>query len=157
MDYLEGEWTHKKILMLVCTVLGALLMLKVIMHLLPLAILLFLLLAPPIYVLADGQERKVRRPILWAVFTLFTSIFGLLVYLLARPEAKSRIECPHCHGEVDPAFKNCPWCGNAVAKTLKCAGCATELRPGWKFCPNCRVAVASPASETVSGNGAATA
>jgi len=151
MEYLEGPWTLKKVLMGICTLLGALLMLKLIMHLLPVAIILFLLLAPPIYVLADAQERKVQRPILWAVFTLFTSIFGLLVYLLARPEIKTRLECLHCRGDVDPAFKNCPWCGNPVVNTIVCVGCGGELKPGWKFCPACRAAVGRPASEPASG------
>lgn len=145
MEFFNGDVTPKKVLLSICVVLGALMVVKIILSLLPLAVILFVLLGPPIYVLADAQERKAPRPVLWAIFTMFTSIFGLMVYLLARPDSKTKLFCSQCGGEVDQAFKNCPWCGNAVQGIGKCHQCEIEVKPGWKFCPNCRSALGTPA------------
>ena len=150
MDFLKQseEITLKRALLYIFIAMVGLLAIKVLLKLLPLGILLFLFLAPPAFVLADAQERRVQRPILWAVFTLFTSVFGLLVYLLARPEVARRHGCPSCGGEVDPAFPNCPWCGRAIPKTGDCHSCGFALQPGWKFCPKCQVAVGGVAPAT---------
>lgn len=143
--FFKGDITLKKVLLFICMGLVGLLVLNIIMKLLPLAILGFIFLAPAIFVMADAQERKIERPILWALFTLFTWVFGLLVYLLSRPEHKGKSFCAHCGGEVDASFHNCPWCGKSVQVQANCKNCSTELKPGWKFCPSCRVAVETPA------------
>ncbi|MBF0501870.1 MAG: zinc ribbon domain-containing protein [Candidatus Riflebacteria bacterium] len=145
MDYFKGDLTPKRTLLFIFMFFVGIIVLKIIIGLLPLGIFLFIILAPPIYVLADAQERKNPRPVLWAVFTLFTSIFGLLVYLLARPEMKGKSYCQHCGREVDEAFHNCPWCGKSLQASLKCANCSGELKPAWRFCPSCRTAVGTPA------------
>jgi hypothetical protein len=145
-EFFKGEFSLKKMFQFLCTCLVALLVLKVVLHLLPKVIFLFILLGPAIFVLADAQERKVARPILWGVFTLFTWMFGLIVYLLARPEAAGKSFCPHCGGEIDRSFHHCPWCSRSIQTASTCGNCAAELKPGWKFCPNCRSAVNAPAA-----------
>ena len=138
MDFPKVDLTPKKALLYIFMFFVGLVILHIIIKLLPLGVFLFIILAPPIYVLADAQERKIARPILWAVFTLFTSIFGLLVYLLARPEMKGINFSQHCAGEVDETFHNCPWCGKSLQIAVKCRSCSADLKPGWKFCPTCR-------------------
>lgn len=159
MDFLKDEITLKRALLYIFIGMVGLLAIKVLLGLLPLGILLFLFLAPPAFVLADAQERRVQRPVLWAVFTLFTSVFGLLVYLLARPEVVRRNCCSGCGGEIDPAFPNCPWCGRGVPQAGNCHSCGFALKPGWKFCPKCQVPVGVPPVPStppapVAGNGA---
>lgn len=147
MDFSLKDLTTKQVLLYICTLLVAMLLLKILMQLLPIALIFFALIAPAIYVLADAQERKIKRPILWAVFTMCTWVFGLLVYLLARPEGAGKKFCRHCGGEVDPSFHNCPWCNKSLQVTKTCRNCSFEIKTGWKFCPQCQVEVTpTPAS-----------
>ena len=153
MDFRTEDLTLKKILVYAFVALVGLLILKIFMlHLLPLGILLFLFLSPAVFVLADAQERGVHRPMAWAVFTLFTWVFGLMIYLLARPDqARGKAFCPHCGGETDPRFHNCPWCGKSMVQTAgKCPSCQTDLKPGWKYCPSCNAPVV-PATGPAAG------
>jgi hypothetical protein len=155
MKLFDEELTLKRALLYALLVLVVLMILNIFMKLLPVAVILFILLAPPIFVLADAQERGIKRPLLWSLFTLFTSVFGLLVYLLARPDGKPRHFCAQCGGETDPSFHNCPWCGGSlVLRNRPCPGCGSDLRPEWKFCPACRRSVANeavPAATPASG------
>lgn len=149
----KKDLTPKTILFYVCVVLLGLLALQIILRLLPPAIFLFLMLAPPIFVLSDAQERRLSRPVLWATFTLFTNVFGLLVYLLVRPEAPTVNTCKSCGGTLEEKFSNCPWCGEKVERPLsKCPGCNDEVKPGWKFCPNCNYTLNPDSSSSVSGD-----
>jgi hypothetical protein len=134
----KKDLTIKSVLFYICVLLLGLLALRVVMTLLPPAIFLFLMLAPPIFVLADAQERKISRPVLWATFTLFTNVFGLVVYLLIRPEPQLIQTCANCGGKVEEKFSNCPWCGAKIEKPVnKCPGCEIDVKKEWKFCPNC--------------------
>ena len=140
----KKDLTAKNILFYICVVLLGLLALHIVMNLLRPAIFLFLILAPPIFVLSDAQERRVSRPILWATFTLFTNVFGLVVYLLIRPEQPLVATCRNCGGHVEETFSNCPWCGDKIEKPLnKCPGCQEDIKKGWKFCPNCNYNLAA--------------
>lgn len=141
----KKDLTAKNILFYVCVVLLGLLALRIVMKLLPPAIFLFLILAPPIFVLADSQERKLSRPVLWATFTLFTNVFGLVVYLLIRPDQPTVATCRNCGGHVEEKFSNCPWCGEKIDKPLnQCPGCNEEIKKGWKYCPNCNYSLSAP-------------
>ncbi len=134
----KKDMTAKDILFYVCVILLGLLALNIVLRLLPPAIFLFVILAPPIFVLADAQERRVNRPVLWATFALFTNVFGLVVYLLVRPDQPSVQTCKSCGGVLEDKFCSCPWCGEKVDRPLeKCPGCSEEVKKGWKFCPNC--------------------
>lgn len=140
----KKDLTVKNILFYACVVLLGLLALRVIMTLLPPAIFLFLILAPPIFVMADAQERRLGRPLLWATFTLFTNVFGLVVYLLIRPDQAVIAHCKACGGHVEDKFANCPWCGEKIEKPLsKCPGCTQNVEKGWKFCPSCNYSLDS--------------
>lgn len=142
----KKDLTIKNILFYICVLLLGLLALKVVMRLLPPAIFLFLILAPPIFVLADSQERRLSRPVLWATFTLFTNVFGLVVYLLIRPDQQVIQHCKNCGGSVEEKFANCPWCGDKIDRPLtKCPGCNDEIQDEWKFCPGCNYNLKSTA------------
>ncbi|MDD3146067.1 MAG: zinc ribbon domain-containing protein [Candidatus Riflebacteria bacterium] len=144
----KKDLTAKDILFYVCVILLGLLALNIVLRMLPPAIFLFLILAPPIFVLADAQERRVNRPVLWATFALFTNVFGLVVYLLVRPEQPSVQTCKSCGGILEDKFCNCPWCGEKVDRPLeKCPGCGEEVKKGWKFCPNCNYNLNQPVQE----------
>jgi|GEM_PF-1028318 len=149
----KKDLTPKTILFYICVALLGLLALQVVLRLLPPAIFLFLMLAPPIFVLSDAQERRLSRPVLWATFTLFTNVFGLLVYLLVRPDAPAVNSCKSCGGIIEEKFANCPWCGEKVERPLaKCPGCSEEVKPEWKFCPNCNCSLSKEAqTQTSSG------
>ncbi len=145
----KKDLTAKDILFYVCVVLLGMLALKIVLRLLPPAIFLFLMLAPPIFVLADAQERRINRPVLWATFALFTNVFGLVVYLLVRPEQPLVHTCRGCGGTLEEKFSNCPWCGEKVDRPLEnCPGCNSEIKKGWKFCPNCNYNLSQSAQAT---------
>ncbi len=134
----KKDLTAKDVLFYVCVALLGLLALNIVLRLLPPAIFLFLIFAPPIFVLADAQERRVNRPVLWATFALFTNVFGLVVYLLVRPDQPTVNSCKNCGGTLEDKFSNCPWCGEKVERPLeKCPGCSEEIKKSWKFCPGC--------------------
>jgi predicted amidophosphoribosyltransferase len=138
----KKDLTAKNLLFYICIALAGLLALTIVMRLLPIAIFLFIFLAPPIFVLADAQERRMSKPVLWATFTLFTNVFGLVVYLLARTERPTLRYCPNCSGSVEENYANCPWCGNKLEKPItKCPCCETEIKKGWKFCPTCNAEI----------------
>ncbi|MBF0409345.1 MAG: zinc-ribbon domain-containing protein [Candidatus Riflebacteria bacterium] len=142
LDSLKGEWNLKKGLVIAGIVLAFLMVIKFILFLLPKVIFLFLIFAPAIFVLADAQERKNPRPFIWAIFTLFTSVFGLIVYLISRPESKGSLLCNHCQKEIDDVVKFCPWCGNVPVVQVKCPKCSFDVQSDWKFCPSCRSPIA---------------
>lgn len=141
----KDDVTTKNILMYSFIALFGLLALSIVMRLLPVAIFLFIILAPPIFVLSDAQERQTDRPVLWGVFTLFTSVFGLVVYLLVRPDKVSNCKCGNCNGNVEESFVSCPWCGEKLEKVIKkCPECSANIQKGWKFCPECQAEIKKP-------------
>ncbi|NIM62836.1 MAG: hypothetical protein GTO30_14685 [Acidobacteria bacterium] len=110
-----------------------------------------------VWVGVDAQKRG-SNGYFWGLLVFFTSIIGLLVYLLWVTDAMEKIskevqqakapaaavepvtvvdavlpECPACGGEVEDGFKACPACGAA----LGCSGCGKTIRKGWKVCPWC--------------------
>jgi len=114
-----------------------------------------------VWVGVDAQKRG-SNGYFWGLLVFFTSIIGLLVYLLSvtdvmetishsvnqartqAPAAATSAEpvtvvdavlpsCPICGGEVEDDFKACPACGSS----LRCPGCDKTIRKGWKVCPWC--------------------
>jgi hypothetical protein len=103
----------------------------------------FLWVLLPTWVYVDASERGVRRVGLYAFLTVISSLVGLVVYLIARPEESKRLACPGCSREVNGgAF--CPHCGRDLSASF-CATCRYPLKPDWVFCPACRTEIKSPA------------
>jgi hypothetical protein len=117
-----------------------------------------------VWVGVDAQKRG-SNGYFWGLLVFFTSIVGLLVYLLWVTDAMERISqevnavkaqappnaaaaavaavipaCPACGGEVEDGFKACPACGAA----LSCPGCGKPIRKGWKVCPWCTTQLDRP-------------
>ncbi len=96
----------------------------------------FLWVLLPTWVFVDARERGVRRAPLFAFLTVISSLVGLLVYLISRPETPPRLSCPGCAREVNGgAF--CPHCGRDLSAAF-CPACRYPLKPDWAFCPACR-------------------
>jgi hypothetical protein len=111
----------------------------------------FLWILLPTWVYVDARERGVRRAPLFAFLTVISSLVGLVVYLIARPEDAMTLACPGCGREVNGgAF--CPHCGRDLSASF-CATCRYPLKPEWVFCPSCRTEVkpAAAATETQVG------
>jgi hypothetical protein len=104
----------------------------------------FLWILLPTWVYVDGTERGVRRARLFAFLTVISSLIGLVVYLISRPEDGKTLVCPGCAREVNGgAF--CPHCGRDLSASF-CATCRYPLKPDWAFCPSCRTEIKAPAT-----------
>jgi hypothetical protein len=107
---------------------------------------IFLWILLPTWVYVDGSERRVRRAWLFAFLTVISSLVGLVVYLISRPEDGKTLVCPACGREVNGgAF--CPHCGRDLSAAF-CATCRYPLKPEWAFCPSCRTEIKPPAAAT---------
>jgi hypothetical protein len=99
----------------------------------------FLWVLLPTWVYVDARERGVRRAALFAFLTVISSLVGLVVYLIARPEDARRLTCPGCAREVNGGAY-CPHCGRDLSSAY-CATCRYPLKPEWAFCPACRTEI----------------
>jgi predicted amidophosphoribosyltransferase len=86
----------------------------------------------------DASERGVRRAWLFAFLTVISSLVGLVVYLIARPEDGRTLLCPGCGRDLSASF---------------CATCRYPLKPDWAFCPSCRTEI-KPAAATAEATAA---
>jgi hypothetical protein len=104
----------------------------------------FLWVLLPTWVYVDARERGAPRAPLFAFLTVISSLIGLVVYLIARPEPGRSLTCPGCGREVDGgAF--CPHCGRDLSASF-CATCRYPLKAEWAFCPACRTEIRPPVS-----------
>jgi hypothetical protein len=116
--------------------------------------LFFLWVLLPTWVYVDARERGTRRAPLFAFLTVLSSLVGLVVYLIARPEEARTLTCPACGREVNGgAF--CPHCGKDLSSSI-CAACRYPLKTDWAFCPSCRAEIkpahaTAPAASEASG------
>lgn len=94
--------------------------------------LLFLLLAPPIWVFLDARRKRLPAG-LWGLFVLPTSLLGILVYALANREAGP--SCPECGERVSPRYAACPYCRTELKGT--CPTCGQTVGLNWHYCPSC--------------------
>lgn len=85
----------------------------------------------PIWVYRDARRRPTNAAA-WGILTLFTSVIGWLVYLIARPSLSL---CPNCAQEQSSDLKFCTGCG-ALLKTC-CSECGSELKKEWEYCGSC--------------------
>ena len=102
----------------------------------------FLWILLPTWVYVDGTERGVRRARLFAFLTVISSLIGLVVYLISRPEGGKALACPGCGREVNGG-SFCPHCGRDLSAAF-CATCRYPLKPEWAFCPSCRTETKAP-------------
>ncbi|HVR69917.1 MAG TPA: zinc ribbon domain-containing protein [Vicinamibacteria bacterium] len=104
----------------------------------------FLWILLPTWVYVDARERGVRRAPLFAFLTVLSSLVGLVVYLIARPEDRRTLACPGCGREVNGgAF--CPHCGRDLSRSF-CPACRYPLQADWAYCPTCRTEIKAPAA-----------
>jgi hypothetical protein len=96
----------------------------------------FLWVLLPTWVYVDARDRGMRRAPLFAFLTVLSSLVGLVVYLISRPEDARTLACPGCAHELNGgAF--CPHCGRDLSSSF-CPACRYPLKPEWAFCPACR-------------------
>jgi len=94
--------------------------------------IILLILTPPVWVYLDAKKRRLPA-VLWALFTLFTSLIGLLIYALVTRE--SGPVCPECGERISKRFVVCPYCQTELRGT--CPTCGQTVSLGWHYCPSC--------------------
>ncbi len=87
----------------------------------------------PMWVYLDASQRASTKAWAFALLVLLTNVFGLTVYLVARPEGP--LGCPSCGAPMKAEFRVCPHCGGGQRK--RCAKCNQSLEEAWPFCPQC--------------------
>jgi hypothetical protein len=75
-------------------------------------LLIALNIALLVWVARDAKARGMDSAVLWMMLVMFTSIFGLMIYLFSRPEGNV-IQCANCHNRRLQASVKCPHCGAA--------------------------------------------
>ena len=63
-----------------------------------------------VWVSRDAKARGVGS-VGWMIVVFFTSIFGLIIYLLSRPKGEVTV-CSHCSNKRLKSMAKCPHCGN---------------------------------------------
>lgn len=63
-----------------------------------------------VWVARDAKARGMDSSVLWMLLVLFTSVIGLIIYLLSRPQG-NLISCPNCNNQRLQASVKCPHCG----------------------------------------------
>ena len=64
-----------------------------------------------VWVARDAKDRGMDNAVLWMVLVMITSVVGLIIYLLSRPQGLL-IPCPHCNNKRLQASAKCPHCAN---------------------------------------------
>jgi hypothetical protein len=65
-----------------------------------------------VWVARDAKARGMDSAVLWMLLVLFTSVLGVVIYLLSRPQGEL-VQCAHCGNQRLQASATCPHCGNA--------------------------------------------
>ena len=65
-----------------------------------------------VWVARDAKSRGMDSAVLWMLLVMFTSVLGLVIYLLSRPQGEL-MQCSHCGNKRLRASATCPHCGNA--------------------------------------------
>ncbi|MCL2343942.1 MAG: zinc ribbon domain-containing protein [Firmicutes bacterium] len=117
-----------------------------------------------LYVYLDAK-RIGHHAVLWAILVFFTTVLGLLIYLLykqrkehpevwrAAPKPAPGRVCPNCRSVQSPENAYCYVCGAPME--LRCKKCGAPLHPKAVFCPVCGVKAGEgnvPAPEPVTGS-----
>ena len=64
-----------------------------------------------VWVARDAKARGLDNSVVWMVLVMFTSVIGLLIYILSRPKG-NLVERAVCHNRRLQASAQCPHCGN---------------------------------------------
>ncbi|HEY7863005.1 MAG TPA: PLDc N-terminal domain-containing protein [Thermoanaerobaculia bacterium] len=64
-----------------------------------------------VWVARDAKARGMDGAVIWMMVVFFTSVIGLIVYLLSRPQG-ALMRCARCGNKRLQASKLCPHCGN---------------------------------------------
>lgn len=100
----------------------------------------------PSWVYIDARQRDEKRAFLWAILTVVSFGFALIVYLITRPATMKSFHCPQCQEELNGTKAFCPYCGMDLSKTF-CPQCQYPIKADWQFCPNCRFDLTQAAAE----------
>jgi hypothetical protein len=65
-----------------------------------------------VWVARDAKSRGMDSAVIWMLLVMFTSVIGLIIYVLSRPEG-NLIHCSSCNNQRLQASAKCPHCGNA--------------------------------------------
>jgi uncharacterized membrane protein YhaH (DUF805 family) len=65
-----------------------------------------------VWVARDAKARGMDSAVIWMILVMFTSVIGLLIYILSRPQG-NLIRCGRCGNNRLQASAQCPQCGNA--------------------------------------------
>lgn len=74
-------------------------------------IILVLNIALLVWIARDAKSRGMDSAVIWMLLVMFTSVVGLIIYLLSRPQG-NLIQCSHCSNRRLQASARCPYCGN---------------------------------------------
>jgi hypothetical protein len=75
-------------------------------------IILALNIALLVWVYKDSKSRGMDNAVIWVVLVLFTSVIGLVIYLVTRKPGVL-VACQHCGKKRLETSAQCPHCGNA--------------------------------------------
>jgi hypothetical protein len=65
-----------------------------------------------VWVARDAKSRGMDSAVIWMILVAFTSLIGLFIYILSRPQG-NLIRCQSCNNNRLQASAKCPHCGNA--------------------------------------------
>ena len=65
-----------------------------------------------VWVARDAKSRGMDSAVIWMILVMFTSVVGLIIYILSRPQG-NLIRCASCGNQRLQASAKCPHCGNA--------------------------------------------
>src|SRR5467141_1536213 len=65
-----------------------------------------------VWVARDAKARGMDNAVLWMILVMFTSVIGLLIYVLSRPQG-NLVRCPNCGNNRLQASIKCPHCSSA--------------------------------------------
>lgn len=65
-----------------------------------------------VWVARDAKSRGMDSSILWMLLVMFTSLIGLVIYFLSRPQGEL-VQCANCRGKRLKTSAVCPHCHHA--------------------------------------------
>lgn len=82
------------------------------------------------FVYKDAKVKDSHNALIWAIVIFFTSVFGLLIYLIIRQTSGLQA--------FQPKYDSSDFPNNNINTTNKfCPHCLTKVESDSKFCPNC--------------------